>query len=93
MIKALFTSATGMTAQTVFLDNGNMIKKLNFPRICLPAITVLNALVNFAITFSIFLIFLVLTHNFPGWVALCALPILLVQIALLQREEALFGRN
>jgi lipopolysaccharide transport system permease protein len=68
--------------QTVFLDNGNMIKKLNFPRICLPAITVLNALVNFAITFSIFLAFLVLTHNFPGWVALCALPVLLVQIAL-----------
>ncbi|HEY8682076.1 MAG TPA: ABC transporter permease [Rhodanobacter sp.] len=67
--------------QTVFLDNGNMIKKLNFPRICLPAITVINALVNFAITFSIFLIFLALTHSFPGWVVLYALPILLVQVA------------
>lgn len=68
--------------QTVFLDNSNMIKKLNFPRICLPAITVINAMVNFAITFSLFLIFLVLTHNFPGWVALYALPVLMVQIAL-----------
>jgi lipopolysaccharide transport system permease protein len=68
--------------QTVFLDNGNMIKKLSFPRICLPAITVLNALVNFGITFSIFLVFLVLTNNFPGWVILSALPVLLVQIAL-----------
>ena len=67
--------------QTVFLDNGNMIKKLNFPRICLPAITVINALVNFAITFSIFLVFLALTRSFPGWVALYALPVLLVQIA------------
>lgn len=69
-------------AQTVFLDNGNMIKKLNFPRICLPAITVINALVNFAITFLLFLAFLVLTGNFPGWVALYALPVLIVQIAL-----------
>lgn len=67
--------------QTVFLDNGNMIKKLSFPRICLPAITVINALVNFAITFSIFLAFLVLTHSFPGWIILWAVPILLVQIA------------
>jgi lipopolysaccharide transport system permease protein len=68
--------------QTVFLDNGNMIKKLSFPRICLPAITVINALVNFTITFSIFMVFLALTHSFPGWVALYALPVLLVQVAL-----------
>jgi lipopolysaccharide transport system permease protein len=67
--------------QTVFLDNGNMIKKLNFPRICLPAITVINALVNFAIIFSIFLVFLALTHSFPGWIILYVLPVLLVQVA------------
>jgi lipopolysaccharide transport system permease protein len=67
--------------QSVFIENGNILKKLNFPRICLPAITVLNALVNFCITFAIFLIFLLLTHNFPGWVALYAIPVLIVQIA------------
>jgi lipopolysaccharide transport system permease protein len=67
--------------QTVFLDNGNMIKKLNFPRICLPAITVINALVNFTITFSIFLLFLLATHSFPGWVILWAIPVLMVQVA------------
>lgn len=67
--------------QTVFLDNGNMIKKLNFPRICLPAITVINALVNFSITFSIFLAFLLVTHSFPGWVVLYALPLLAIQVA------------
>lgn len=68
--------------QTVFLDNGNMIKKLSFPRICLPTITVLNALVNFSITMSIFLAFLLATRNFPGWVVLYALPLLVVQVAL-----------
>lgn len=67
--------------QTVFLDNGNMIKKLNFPRICLPAITVISAVVNFTITFSIFLAFLAVTHSLPGWIIVYAIPILLVQIA------------
>ncbi|WP_243050009.1 ABC transporter permease [Dyella sp. RRB7] len=69
-----------MRGQGVFLDNGNMIKKLNFPRICLPAISVLNALVNFSITFAIFIAFLLLTRSFPGLVVLSALPVLIVQI-------------
>jgi lipopolysaccharide transport system permease protein len=67
--------------QSVFLENGNIIKKLNFPRICLPAITVLNALVNFGITFSIFLVFLLITGNFPGWIVLYTIPVLAVEIA------------
>lgn len=67
--------------QSVFIDNGNLIKKLNFPRICLPAIAVLNALVNFCITFSIFLAFLLIARNFPGWIVLYVLPILIVQVA------------
>lgn len=66
--------------QTVFLDNGNMIKKLSFPRICLPAIVITNALVNFAITFSVFVAFLLVTRHFPGWVFFCALPVLLLQV-------------
>lgn len=68
--------------QNVFIENGNIIKKLNFPRICLPAITVLNALVNFCITFSIFLAFLLITRNFPGWIILYVVPVLIVQLAL-----------
>jgi lipopolysaccharide transport system permease protein len=67
--------------QSVFIENGNIIKKLNFPRICLPAITVLNALINFGITFCIFLVFLLLTGNFPGWVVLYTIPVLVVEIA------------
>ena len=70
-----------MRGQTVFIDNGNMIKKLSFPRICLPAITVINSLINFSITFTLFLLFLLITGNFPGWVVLAALPVLVIQIA------------
>lgn len=66
--------------QSVFLENANLIKKLNFPRICLPIIVVLNALLNFAIIFGLFIVFLIVSGQFPGWSFLYLLPVLLVQI-------------
>ena len=68
--------------QTVFLENANMIKKLNFPRICLPAIVVLNAGVNFVISFGLFFCFLIVAGKFPGWVILGLPFVLVIQIAL-----------
>lgn len=67
-------------AQSVFLEHANLIKKLSFPRICLPIIVVLNAGLNFAIIFALFLGFLLVTQNFPGWVILAVIPVLAVQI-------------
>lgn len=64
-------------SQNVFLENANLIKKLNFPRICLPIIVVGNALVSFAISFGLFLCFLILLGKFPGWVAL-AFPVICI---------------
>ena len=75
----LFAEITGRS-QTVFLENANLIKKLQFPRICLPVILVLNALVNFGIIFGLFTVFLIVSGNFPGWVFLAIIPVLLVQI-------------
>jgi lipopolysaccharide transport system permease protein len=77
----LFTEIT-TRAQTVFIEHANLIKKLQFPRICLPLIVVLNASLNFAIVFGLFTVFLVATGNFPGWVFAAMLPVLLLQIAL-----------
>lgn len=68
--------------QNVFLDNGNLIKKLNFPRICLPVIAIINALINFSITFILFLLFLLIARSFPGMVALYTLPVLMIQVAM-----------
>jgi lipopolysaccharide transport system permease protein len=67
-------------AQNVFIENANLIKKLSFPRLCLPLIVVLNASLNFSIVFALFLVFLLATGNFPGWVFLAVLPVLLVQV-------------
>jgi lipopolysaccharide transport system permease protein len=69
-------------AQTVFIDNANLLKKLSFPRLCLPLIVVLSATLNFLVVFALFLAFLVLTGNFPGWVVLAVVPVLAIQLAL-----------
>ena len=64
----------------VFLEHGNLIKKSNFPRICLPAIVALSALINFGIILALFLIFLIIIGHWPGWVLLSLIPLLLLQL-------------
>ncbi|KFI08587.1 ABC transporter permease [Massilia sp. BSC265] len=66
--------------QNVFLEHANLIKKLQFPRICLPIVVVLNAFVNFAIIFGLFTAFLALSGAFPGWTYLALLPVLAILV-------------
>ena len=75
----LFSEITSR-AQNVFLEHANLIKKISFPRICLPIIVVLSASVNFAIIFALFLAFLVFSGNFPGLNALALIPVLAIQV-------------
>ena len=75
----LFAEITSR-CQNIFLENANLIKKLSFPRICLPVIVVLSSGLNFSIIFSLFTLFLILSGNFPGWVFLAVLPVLTVQM-------------
>lgn len=65
-------------AQTAFIDNANLLKKLSFPRLCLPVIVVANALVNFAIVFGLFTVFVLITGNFPGLTYLAIIPLLVL---------------
>ncbi|CAJ93980.1 Transport permease protein [Cupriavidus necator] len=67
-------------AQNVFLEQANLIKKISFPRICLPIIVVLNAGLNFAIIFSLFVAFLLASGSFPGWIFLAIFPVLALQV-------------
>jgi lipopolysaccharide transport system permease protein len=77
----LFSEITSR-AQTIFLENANLIKKINFPKICLPLVVVVNALMNFLIIFGIFLVFLILSGNFPGITILAMLPLLAILVTL-----------
>ena len=75
----LFTEIVGR-AQNVFVDNANLIKKLSFPRICLPVVVLLSASLNFAIIFGLFTAFLLATGNFPGWTYAAVFGVLAVEI-------------
>lgn len=65
---------------SVFLEHANLIKKANFPRVCLPVIVALSALLNFAIVFGLYLLFLLLIGQWPGWPILAVLPLLALQV-------------
>jgi len=75
----LFAEIVGR-GQNIFLDNANLLKKINFPRISLPIIAVLNSGVNFVIIFTLFITFLLLGGFWPGWVVLGVIPVLIVQL-------------
>jgi lipopolysaccharide transport system permease protein len=68
-----------LRSQTVFLEQANMLKKVNFPRITLPAYVFVSATVNFAIVWGLFLLFLLATGRWPGWPLVALLPLLAVQ--------------
>lgn len=67
-------------AQNVFIDHANLLKKLSFPRLCLPVILVMSAGLNFLIIFSLFLVFMLVTGNFPGWAIFAMVPVLIIQV-------------
>jgi lipopolysaccharide transport system permease protein len=79
----LFAEIVGR-AQNVFIEQANLIKKVSFPRICLPLIVVLNALLSFGIIFGLFTLFLLVSGQFPGaaWLALLPVLALLVLLAI-----------
>lgn len=67
-------------AQSMFFEHATLLKKLSFPRMCLPVIVVGNALVNFGIVFGLFTAFLMISGNFPGIVFVSMVPLLVVQL-------------
>jgi lipopolysaccharide transport system permease protein len=66
--------------QSIFIDNSNLLKKINFPRLCLPLTVFFTALLNFSIIFGLFILFLIISGNFPGTVFLAMIPILLIMV-------------
>ena len=77
----LFSEIISRTTN-VFVENANLLKKLAFPRICLPATIVVSSLVNFAIVLALFLAFLALVGAWPGWPLVAIVPVMIVQVLL-----------
>ena len=68
--------------QNIFLENANLLKKVNFPVLTMSVIAMANAMVSLGIIFGLFLIFLVATGSFPGLVFVAIFPVLLIQTLL-----------
>ncbi|PNH90086.1 ABC transporter permease [Vibrio diazotrophicus] len=77
--------------QNVFVSNSNLLKKISFPKICLPLISIIIALSNFAIILMLFFIFLVVSGNFPWDVIWTFVPVILVQVILAVGIGMVFG--
>jgi len=77
----LFSEMVGRLTN-VFLENANLIKKINFPRICLPLIVTISAFLNFSIIFALFSLFLAVVGKFPGWILVSIVPVLAIQVLL-----------
>jgi lipopolysaccharide transport system permease protein len=69
------TSLTGSSQSLV--ANSNLISKVYFPRMIIPAGAVITALVDLLITFGLFLILMLWFHFLPTW-RFVALPFLIV---------------
>ena len=65
----------------VFFEHANLMKKVFFPRICLPVINTLSSFLNFVIGFSLFLIFLIIIGRFPLEIFWSFFIVLIVQTA------------
>ena len=77
----LFSEIT-LRSQNMFLDNANLLKKISFPRVCLPVIVLINAGINFAIIIGLFLGFLLVTGRWPGMALLALAPLIALQMML-----------
>lgn len=62
---------------TVFIDNGNLLKKLAFPKICLPLIVTGSAIVNNTLLFGAILIVFAVMGYIPG-IRVLWIPVLTV---------------
>lgn len=76
---SLFAEMIGRL-NNVFLENSNIIKKSNLPRICFPVVVTVSALINFLIVFSLYLAFLALIGHWPGWALVAFIPLLALQL-------------
>jgi len=69
-----------MRLVSVFVQNGGLMKKVSIPKIAFPVIATASALVHFVIILAIFVVFLVLSGNFPGAPLIGLIPVLAVAI-------------
>lgn len=67
---------------TMWLENANLITKTAVPRLIIPLVQASSALVSFSIVFALFLAYLGLSGQWPGWRVLWAVPAIVLLLAI-----------
>ncbi|KQQ65579.1 ABC transporter [Pseudomonas sp. Leaf127] len=78
---SLFSEIIGRCL-TLFIDQGNLMKKMRFPRITLPVIVVGSCLLNYLLLFVALLVVFALLGQWPQWQMLWLVPLTVVVTAL-----------
>ena len=77
MLPWQFFAASLAASSQSLITNANLISKVYFPRMIVPAGAVVTAMVDFLITFAIFLLMMAWFHVWPTW-RFVAVPFLMV---------------
>lgn len=67
---------------TLFVDQGNLLKKMSFPRITLPVIAMGSSLLNYVLLFGALLVVFAFFGKFPDLLMLWLIPLTLAILAL-----------
>lgn len=68
--------------QNIFLENANLIKKLAFPRLCLPVVVMVSAVIGFTILFLLVLFVSLLSGGGVGLNVVYVIPLLAILLTL-----------
>ena len=83
-----FSQCLTTTANT-FVSNSKLFGKVYFPRLVMPFATVLTEMINFAVQFALFIVFVVIyalrpdSGVHPNWQLILLTPLMLIQLGLL----------
>lgn len=64
----------------LFLEQANLLKKMQLPKLSFLIILLCNAIINFLIIETLFVVFLLWAGQFPGWPILALIPLLILQL-------------
>lgn len=78
---SLFSEIIGRCL-TLFIDQGNLMKKMRFPRITLPMVVVGSCLLNYALLFGALLFVFALLGQLPSMQMLWVVPLTFIVVAL-----------
>jgi lipopolysaccharide transport system permease protein len=64
----------------LFLEQANLLKKMQLPKLSFLIVLLCNAIINFLIIETLFVVFLMWVGQFPGWPFLALIPLLILQL-------------